>query len=80
MRELTPAELARLDGVAGRPACFAYDGLVYDVTASFLWRGGRHQVLHRAGRDLSGSLAGAPHGADLFARVPVVGSLRRAAG
>lgn len=35
-----------------------------------------HQVLHRAGRDLTAELAHAPHGAHLLDRVPVVGTLR----
>lgn len=75
MREFTPAELARLDGRNGAPAYVACEGLVYDVTASFHWRGGRHQFRHQAGADLTASLARAPHGADLFLRLPLVGRL-----
>jgi predicted heme/steroid binding protein len=74
-RLFTRAELARNDGQDGRPALVAYDGLVYDVSASFLWRDGRHQVLPRAGRDLSDAFAEAPHGPDLLERFPVVGRL-----
>lgn len=75
MRAFTHDELARCDGREGRPAYIAYAGKVYDVTGSFLWRGGRHQALHRAGTDLTVDLKAAPHGDDLLTRVPVVGSL-----
>jgi predicted heme/steroid binding protein len=75
MRRFSREELSRCDGREGRPACIAFQGNVYDVTQSFLWKGGEHQVLHSAGRDLSGELSAAPHGADLLDRVPVVGIL-----
>ncbi len=75
MRTFTGDELARYDGREGRPAYIAYAGKVYDVTGSFLWRGGRHQALHRAGMDLTADLKEAPHGDDLLTRVPVVGSI-----
>ncbi len=73
MKTFTRGELVRCDGKEGRAAYIAYQGKVYDVTASFLWKGGRHQALHEAGRDLTTALAEAPHGSDLLARVPVVG-------
>ncbi len=75
LRVFTPTQLASFDGRAGRPAYIACLGLVYDVTDSFLWKGGRHQVLHDAGRDLTNDLRSAPHGPDLFDRVPLVGKL-----
>ncbi|HIP99328.1 TPA: cytochrome B5 [Candidatus Bipolaricaulota bacterium] len=76
MREFTLEELARFDGRDGRPAYVAYAGVVYDVTTSFLWQGGRHQVLHRAGQDLTEALAQAPHGQELLEKFPVVGTLK----
>lgn len=75
MREFTLEELARHDGRDGALAYVAYDGRVYDVTQSFLWRRGRHWALHTAGKDLTKSLDEAPHGEDLLERVPVVGAL-----
>ena len=75
MREFTREELAHNDGRDGRPALFAYDGKVYDASDSFLWQGGRHQVTHLAGTDLTDALREAPHGADLLDRCPVVGVL-----
>ncbi|MBC7098314.1 cytochrome B5 [Candidatus Bipolaricaulota bacterium] len=76
MREFSLEELARFDGRDGRPAYLAYAGKVYDVTDSFLWRGGRHQALHRAGQDLTEALGQAPHGPELLERFPVVGILK----
>ena len=75
MRVFTAEELARCDGKDGAPAYIAYKGIVYDVSSSFLWRRGRHWVLHWAGADLTGSLASAPHGEDLLSRVPAIGVL-----
>ncbi len=75
MREFSLKELAEFDGRDGRPAYVAYGGKVYDVTGSFLWQGGRHQVLHRAGEDLTGELAKAPHGPELLEKFPIMGIL-----
>jgi predicted heme/steroid binding protein len=75
MREFTLEELARYDGRDGRRAFVAYDGKVYDVSESFLWKDGKHQVIHPAGADLSGALEQAPHGAEFFEKVALVGVL-----
>jgi predicted heme/steroid binding protein len=75
MLELTLAELARFDGRAGAPAYIAFQGKVYDVSRSFLWQQGRHQVLHAAGKDLTGEIEAAPHTAAMLERVPIVGTL-----
>jgi predicted heme/steroid binding protein len=78
-RRFTTQELARFDG-RDTPAYVACDGVVYDVSDSFLWRRGRHQAQHLAGTDLTAALAGAPHGDDLLAALPVVGRLLSEAG
>lgn len=75
MRRFTKKELAQYDGKDGKPAFIAFEGRVYDVSRSFLWQDGRHQVLHTAGVDLSASLVQAPHGADLLERCSVIGVL-----
>jgi predicted heme/steroid binding protein len=75
-RRFTSRELARFNGKGGAPALVAYKGGVYDVSRSFLWKNGRHQALHTAGRDMTGSLDDAPHPADLLRRFPMVGALR----
>jgi predicted heme/steroid binding protein len=75
MRRFTTSQLAQFNGQDGQPAFIACQGKVYDVSRSFLWQKGRHQVLHVAGTDLTGALQHAPHGADLLERVPVIGIL-----
>jgi predicted heme/steroid binding protein len=78
MKEFTEKELAQYDGRNGKPAYVGYKGKVYDVSSSFLWKDGRHQVLHSAGVDLTGALEQAPHGDDLLEKFPMVGILRDA--
>ena len=75
MRKLTRQELSRCNGKDGAPIYIAYKSKVYDVSRSFLWKKGRHQVLHTAGLDLTAEIDAAPHGADLLERFPVVGRL-----
>ena len=76
MKEYTLKELARCNGEDSTPTLIAAHGNVYDVSKSYHWRKGKHQVLHRAGADLTAELKQARHGAHLLERVPVVGTLR----
>lgn len=73
--EFSLGELRRFDGKDGRKAYIAFGGKVYDVTTSYYWRNGMHQVLHEAGCDLTTEMKDAPHGDDLLARFPIVGRL-----
>jgi predicted heme/steroid binding protein len=75
MQQFTRKELALNDGRDSTLIYIAYEGKVYDVSRSFLWQKGRHQVQHRAGVDYTGGLDQAPHGPDLLERFPVVGIL-----
>jgi len=75
MKEFTEEELAQYNGKNGNPVYVVYKGKVYDVSASFLWKGGIHQVLHSAGVDLTDALEQAPHGGDVLEKFPVVGVL-----
>lgn len=76
--------MQQFDGTRGKPAYIAYDGVVYDVSASSLWRGGLHQGLHFAGTDLTRTLrtpggppshgegyGPAPHTAEVFTHATV---------
>ena len=76
MKSFNKKELARYNGKNGAPAYIAYKGKVYDVSNSFQWRSGRHQVVHNAGEDLTDSLEQAPHGVELLERFPVIGTLQ----
>ena len=75
MRLFTKEELRKCDGSDGRAAYVAYQGKVYDVSLSFHWRRGTHQVMHHAGCDLTDALKQAPHGADMLEKFPIVGEL-----
>ena len=75
MRSFTREELAQYSGVDGTRAYIAYEGRVYDLTDSFLWRNGRHWASHQAGADLTDALRRAPHGPELLARCPQIGVL-----
>jgi predicted heme/steroid binding protein len=74
-RKFTLEELKQYDGREGRPAYIAYKGKVYDVTDNYLWTGGDHQGEHEAGKDLTESMANAPHGEENLERVKIIGVL-----
>jgi predicted heme/steroid binding protein len=73
--EFSLQELSQYNGKNGRPAFIACQGKVYDVTRSFQWKKGEHQVLHRAGNDLTVALKDAPHGVEFLLKFPLVGVL-----
>ncbi|MBI5305717.1 MAG: cytochrome B5 [Chloroflexi bacterium] len=74
-RRFTKKDLAKYNGKHGAASFVAYQGKVYDVTRSFLWQAGTHQVIHTAGADLTAELAQAPHGAEMLEKFPVVAEL-----
>jgi predicted heme/steroid binding protein len=53
----------------------AFEGKIYDVTRSTLWRNGKHYE-HWAGQDLTEELATAPHTKSAFDRFEVIGLLK----
>ncbi len=67
--------LCQFDGKDGRPAYIAYQGTIYDVTKSRLWKNGAHVTKHAAGNDLTDILKNAPHGEDKIVAMPRVGKL-----
>ncbi len=75
MKEFTEEELAQYNGKNGKAVYVAHMGKVYDVSASFLWKDGTHQVFHSAGEDLTDAFEQAPHGGDVFEKFPIVGIL-----
>ncbi len=75
LRRFTRRELAQFNGQNGAPTFIAYQGRVYDVSSSFLWRNGRHQARQMGGMDLTDMLDHAPHGAEMLDRFPIVGTL-----
>jgi predicted heme/steroid binding protein len=74
MRVFSRQELEKYDGSQGI-SYIAYRGKVYDVSKSFQWKKGAHQVSHQAGCDLTQAMKDAPHLPDLLFKFPVVGQL-----
>ena len=79
MKEFDADELARYDGENGNPIYVAYDGKVYDVSESKLWRKGRHMNRHRSGGDLTSDMQAAPHDSNVLERFPQVGVFKKVA-
>jgi len=73
MKKFTEKELAQHSGKSGTKPYIAFSRKVYDVSNSFHWKNGKHQVLHQAGEDLTEAIREAPHGGDLLERVPIIG-------
>lgn len=74
MLSFTRSQLALRNGQDRDEIWCAYEGLIYDVSASRLWRNGHHYE-HWAGQDLTNELISAPHTDGVFNRFPVVGQL-----
>jgi len=72
---MTLDDLRHFDGAENRPAYFAYQGKVYDVGLSKVWKGGTHFKKHHAGDDLTDILKTAPHDEDKILKMPVVAEL-----
>jgi len=68
---ISKTQLALHNGNDKAEIWVAFKGIVYDVSASRLWRKGRHYE-HWAGQDLTPELADAPHGDWVFSRFPKV--------
>lgn len=74
-RVFTLEELAEYDGLDGRDAYVAVDGIVYDMTDSGAWGEGNHNGF-QAGQDLTEEIREiSPHGVSVLERMPVVGTL-----
>ncbi len=74
-KELTAEELGAFTGAGGSPAWIAYKGVIFDASASPLWKGGVHFAKHKAGLDLTDALKLAPHGEERVLSLPAVKKL-----
>lgn len=74
--EYTRSQLALRNGQDRDEIWVAYNGLIYDVQKSRLWRRGNHYE-HWAGQDLTKELTDAPHTAYVFDKFTVVGILKK---
>ena len=76
MSQMDKEELSRHDGSEeGRKTYVAYEGKIYDVSESKLWRKGVHVKAHKAGNDLTKAMTAAPHGPEVMERYGVVAEL-----
>lgn len=76
LKEFTKAQLALRNGQDRPEIWCAYQGLIYDVAPSRLWRKGQHYE-HWAGQDLTEELQDAPHTDKVFDKFKVVGILKK---
>jgi len=75
IKEFTFEELAKYNGKNGKATYVAYQGIVYDVSKSDLWKNGDHKG-HSAGKDLTEEISKAAHGPGVLTGFPVVGALK----
>jgi predicted heme/steroid binding protein len=70
----TKSQLALRNGQDKPEIWVAFEGRIYDVSASKLWRKGKHYE-HWAGQDLTDELKDAPHSRQVFEKFSVIGVL-----
>ena len=68
------SQLALRNGQDKPDIWVAFEGKIYDMTHSKLWRNGKHYE-HWAGQDLTLELADAPHSAQVFEIFTPIGLL-----
>jgi predicted heme/steroid binding protein len=71
----TKSQLALRNGQDKPEIWVAFEGQIYDVSASKLWRKGKHYE-HWAGQDLTDELKDAPHSQQVFDKFSVIGLLK----
>ena len=74
MKVYTKQQLALRNGQDKPEIWIAFQGIIYDVSDSKLWKNGKHYE-HWAGQDLTEELADAPHTQRVFERFLPVGKL-----
>lgn len=74
MLRITRNTLSKANGQDKPYIWVAYQGIVYDVTKSRLWRNGQHYE-HWAGQDLTEELKDAPHTQTVFEKFEIIGKL-----
>jgi predicted heme/steroid binding protein len=70
----TLAQLALRNGQDKPEIWIAFEGKIYDVSPSRLWKNGKHYE-HWAGQDLTEELKDAPHSRQVFEKFKVIGLL-----
>lgn len=75
LKEFTYSQLALRNGQDRKEIWVAYQGIIYDVSESRLWREGKHYE-HWAGQDLTDELPDAPHTDTVFKKFKAMGKLK----
>jgi len=70
----TKSQLALRNGQDKEEIWCAYQGNIYDLSISRMWRNGQHYE-HWAGQDLSDELEASPHDSTVFERFNLIGQL-----
>lgn len=74
MLNITKQQLALRNGQDKPEIWVAFQGVIYDVSSSRLWKTGIHYE-HWAGQDLTEELLDAPHTEKVFEKFPAIGQL-----
>jgi predicted heme/steroid binding protein len=74
MKVYSKQQLALRNGQDKPEIWIAYQGQIYDVSTSRLWKRGMHYE-HWAGQDLTDELEDAPHTEQVFEKFQVIGQL-----
>ncbi|EFQ79275.1 cytochrome b5 domain-containing protein [Algoriphagus machipongonensis] len=74
MKTFTKQQLALRNGQDKPEIWIAYQGIIYDVSNSKMWRNGKHYE-HWAGQDLTDELKDAPHTQRVFEKFIPIGQL-----
>ncbi|MDP2174770.1 MAG: cytochrome b5 domain-containing protein [Bacteroidota bacterium] len=75
MQQYTLQQLALRNGQDKPEIWVAFNGKIYDVTESRLWRDGKHYE-HWAGQDLTLEIDKAPHTKSVFEKFECIGILK----
>ena len=74
LKEIKKSALALRNGSDKPEIWIAFEGFVYDVSDSRLWKNGKHYE-HWAGQDLTEELKDAPHTEKVFGKFKRIGRL-----
>ncbi len=74
MNTYTKSQLALRNGQDRPEIWIAFEGNIYDVGNSRLWKNGKHYE-HWAGQDLTEELKDAPHTEKVFEKFDIIGKL-----
>ena len=74
MRKYTRSQLSLRNGQDKDEIWVAFNGDIFDVTHSRMWRNGKHYE-HWAGQDLTPEMKNAPHSQEVFAKFEKIGKL-----